>query len=115
MAGTTGTVAAAAGGWGKPAALLLALAAIGVPVNSTSGYAFVVVAAVVIFSGDVSARAGAWLGAAAIVAVAMVGQSLLSPSHIEEGHNIFLPDAPVLQQGLPADVYKQMAQEFEAR
>jgi hypothetical protein len=115
MAGTTGTVAAAAGGWRKSAALLLALAAIGLPVNSISGYALLLAAAVVIFTGEISARAGAWLGAATIVAVAMVGQSLLSPPRIEEGHNVFLPDAPVLQQGLPADVYKQMAQEFEAR
>lgn len=114
MAAMTGTVAAATGGWRKPAALLLALAAIGLPVNTLGGYALLLAAAVVIFCGEVRARAGAWLGAAAIVAVAIAGQSLLSPPRLEEGHNVFLPDAAVLQRGLPADVFKQMAQEFDA-
>ena len=106
--------ATAVGGWRKLAALLLALAAVGLPVNGLVSYALLLIAAVVIFSGVVSARAGAWLGAIAVVVVAIVGQFLLAPSRLEEGHNVFLPDAAVLQQRLPADVYKQMAQEFDA-
>jgi len=105
---------AAAAGWRRLAALLLALGALGLPVNALGGYLLLLAAAVVIFSGEVSARAGVWVAAVAIVAIAIVGQFLLAPPRIDEGHNVFLPDAAVLQQGLPADVYKQMAQEFDA-
>ena len=80
-------------GWRKPAALVFAVAAVGLPVNHVDSYALLLVAAVVIFSGEVSARAGAWVAAVAIVAVAVAGQYLLAPPRIEEGHNVFLPGA----------------------
>ena len=104
------------GGWRKLAALLLALAAVGLPVNHLAGYGLLLVAAVVIFSGGVSARAGAWFAALALVALAIAGQVLLSPPRIEEGHNVFLPGGPsgALQRELPPDVYRQMASEFDA-
>jgi hypothetical protein len=113
MTAASEDAATAAGGWRKLAALLLALAVVGLPVNSLGSYVLLLAAAVVIFSGAVSARAGGWLGAIAVVVVAIVGQFLLAPPRLEEGHNVFLPDATVLQQRLPADVYKQMAQEFD--
>ena len=78
------------GGWRKLAALFLALAAIGLPVNDVGSYALLLVATVVIFSGEVRASAGAWMAAIAIVAIAVAGQFLLAPQRIEEGHNVFL-------------------------
>ena len=47
---------AAGAGWRKLAALLLALAAVGLPVNDVGSYALLLVLAVVIFSGEVSAQ-----------------------------------------------------------
>ena len=101
-------------GWRKLGVLVLALTAVGLPVNDLVTYMLLLLAAVVIFSGEVSARVGAWAAAVAIVAVAVAAQFLLAPPRIEEGHNVFLPDAQVLRQGLPPDVYRQMAQEFDA-
>ena len=106
--------ASAGGGWRRLAVLLLAIAAVGLPVNGFAGYALLLAAAVVLVSGEVSARKRAWAAAAAIVTVAVAVQFLWAPPRIEEGHNVFLPDAPPLQRGLPADVYRQMAQEFDA-
>jgi hypothetical protein len=113
MAAASDIAAAAFGGWRKLAALVLVLAAVGLPVNDFGAYALLLTAAVVIFNGEVSARAGAWAAAVAIVAIALAGQFLLAPPRLEEGHNVFLPDAAALQRGLPADVYRQMAQEFD--
>ena len=62
---------AASGGWRKLAALVLALAAVGLPVNDLGTYALLLVATVVIFSGEVSARGRAWAAAVAIVAIAV--------------------------------------------
>ncbi len=98
--------------WRKFAALVLAVAVIGLPVNNVTDYALLVALAVVIFSGEIRLQSGAWLGAAAIVAVAIVGQTLLAPPRIDEGHNVFLP-SPALEQGLPGDVYRHLKDEFD--
>ena len=104
------------GGWRKLAALLLAMAAVGLPVNHLGIYALLLVTAVVIFTGEVSARASAWAAALTIVAVAIAGEFALAPQRLEEGHNVFLPDGPThaLERGLPVDVYREMASEFDA-
>jgi hypothetical protein len=41
----------------------------------------------------------------------------LAPERLEEGHNVFLPDGPArtLERGLPADVFRHMAREFDAQ
>ena len=114
MTATSADVAPTGAGWRKFAALLLGVAAVGLPVNSVADYALLLVLAVVIFSGEVRAQGRAWLAAAAIVAVAIAGQALLAPPRIEEGHNVFLP-SPALERGLPADVYRHLAQEFDAQ
>jgi hypothetical protein len=107
----------AGAGWRKMGALVLCVAAIGLPVNNAADYALLLVMAVVIFSGEVSAQGRAWFAAVAIVAVAAAGQSLLSPPRIDEGHNVFLPGGPgnALERGLPAEVYRHMADEFDAQ
>jgi hypothetical protein len=103
----------AGAGWGKLAALLLALAAVGLPVNDVGSYALLLMATVVIFSGELRASAGAWAAAVAIVALAVAGQFLLAPPRIEEGHNVFLP-SPALERGLPVEVYRYLVNEFDA-
>src|SRR3972149_2864661 len=100
----------AGAGWRKFAALLLGVAAVGLPVNNMADYALLVVLMVVIFSGEVRAQGRAWLAAAAIVTVAIAGQALLAPPRIAEGHNRFRA-SPALERGLPADVYRHLAQE----
>ena len=108
---------AASGGWRKLAALVLALAAIGLPVNDFGSYALLLVVAVVIFSGEVTARTRAWVAAVTIVSIVVAGKFLLAPPRIEEGHNAFLPGGPmqVLQRELPQEVYRRLATEFDAQ
>jgi hypothetical protein len=99
----------------KLIALVLAVAAVGLPINDLAAYAVFLVLAVIIFTGVVSASWRAWLAALAITAVAIAGQFLLAPPRIDEGHNVFLPGGPThaLEQGLPAPVYRQLADEFD--
>ena len=99
------------------AALLLAVAAVGLPVNHLFAYALLLVAAVLIFAGEATARPGRWLAAVAVVAVAVMLRLLLTPQLIDEGHNVFVPDDPAgaLERQLPRDVYQFMKTEFDAR
>src|ERR1035441_7601105 len=84
----------AGAGWRKLAALLL-------------------LATLVIFSGELRASAGAWAAAVAIVAVVVAGQFLLAPPRIEEGHNVFLP-SPAPGRGLTVEGCRNLANEFAA-
>ncbi len=104
-------------GWRKLAALVLGVAAVGLPVNNLADYALLTVLSVVIFSGEVSAQGRAWLAAVAIVAVAVAGQWGLAPPRIDEGHNVFLPggSSGALERGLPEQVYRHLADEFDAQ
>lgn len=103
-------------GWRKAAAFVLAVAAVGLPVNHFTSYVLLLIVAVVIFTGEVSARAKSWLAAVAVVAVAIGAQWWLAPPRIDEGHNVFLPGPAdgVLQRALPRQVYRTMASEFDA-
>src|SRR5512142_347042 len=99
-------------GWRRLAVLVLAVAAIGLPINDVGAYALLVVVAVVVLSGEVSGRPHAWAAALVIVAAVIAGQGLLSPPRIDEGHNVFLPRADgVLQRALPPEVYRHLADE----
>ncbi len=102
--------------WRRLAALLLTVVAVGLPINHVGAYALLVVAAVIVFNGEVSARPRSWLAAIAIVAVACAAQLALAPARVDEGHNVFLPRVPgdVLERGLPADVYRHMQSTFDA-
>src|SRR3954451_22309649 len=101
--------------WLRLAALALVAAALGLPVNALSSYALLVVAALLIFSGPLTARGRNWLIAIAAVAVAMIVAPLVAPAPIEEGDNLFLPGNAdsVLAKQLPADVYHFMQAEFD--
>ncbi len=101
-------------GWRKLAALVLCIVAIGLPINNISDYALLVILAIVICSGDVRTWGRAWVAAVAIAAIAVLGQALLSPPRIQEGHNVFLP-SPALERGLTQDVYRRLAAAFDAQ
>jgi hypothetical protein len=98
-------------------ALVLVVASLGLPINDLFRYALLVVSAVVIFTGAVSLRAGRWLTAVALVAACILAQFVWPAPRIEEGHNVFLIDRPggALEAGLPANAFRRMAAEFDAR
>jgi len=102
--------------WRRVAALVLVVAALGLPINEVWAYALLVVAAAVVFCGQVIGRARAWMLAAGAVAAAAVLATVIAPAPISEGENIFLPGKPngVLAQQLPSDVYAFMATKFDA-
>jgi hypothetical protein len=103
--------------WLKLAALVLVVAALGLPINDLFRYAILVVATVLIAAGTLSIKVVPWLGALAAVALSIAGQHVLQAPRIEEGHNVFLVDAPggALEKGLPPAVFRFMRTEFDAR
>jgi hypothetical protein len=102
--------------WLKLAALILVVAALGLPVNDLFRYALLVVATVLVVAGTVSARVAPWLAALAAVALCVLGQILFAAPRIAEGHNVFLVDGPgsPLEAGLPRAAFRLMAAEFDA-
>lgn len=103
-------------GWLKGAALILAAAAVGLPINDLAAYALLLALAVIVFTGEMTARLKPWLAAIAFVAIALAAQIWLSPPRLEEGHNVFLPGAQgeVLRRGLPPEVFARLAAAFDA-
>jgi hypothetical protein len=103
--------------WLKFAALVLVIAALGLPVNDLFRYALLVIATVMVVAGAVSARLAPWLGAIAAVALCVLGQILFPAPRIEEGHNVFLLDRAggVLEAGLPREAFRLMAAEFDTK
>jgi hypothetical protein len=78
--------------WLKLAALVLVVAALGLPVNDLFRYALLVIATVLVVAGTVSAQLAPWLAALAAVALCVLGQILFAAPRIAEGHNVFLVD-----------------------
>jgi hypothetical protein len=104
--------------WLKFAALILVVAALGLPINDLFRYGLLVVATVLVVAGSVSTRLRPWLGAVAAVALCVLGQLWLKAPHIEEGHNVFIVDGAhgdALKAGLPADVFEAMRAELDAK
>src|SRR5712691_729686 len=104
--------------WAKLAALVLVLAALGLPINDLFRYALLVIATVLIVVGKVTVRGQPWLGAVAAVGMCVLGQIWLAAPRIEEGHNVFLVDqgaGGALEAGLPSAVFRFMAAEFDAK
>ena len=93
------------------------VAALGLPVNDLFRYALLLLATVTIFSGAAVRRPARWIAVAVIVALAQGAQMLWPAPQIDEGHNVFIVDRPggVLERGLPAEAYRMMAAEFDAR
>ena len=91
----------------------LAVAVIGLPLNHLVGYALLAFVVVVAFVGDLSVQGRAWRFAGALALVALAANALLAPPRIDEGHNVFLvKEDSALLKGLPPDVYRIMAAEF---
>jgi hypothetical protein len=105
---------AAGGGWHRLGVLVLAVAVIGLPINNIADYAALLIVAIAVATGNISTRPKAWMAALTVVISAVVLSALFTPPRIEEGHNVFLP-GPALERSLPADVYRQMVAEFDAR
>ena len=103
--------------WRRFGALVLVIAALGLPVNDLFRYALLIISTVAICLGTLSQQRRAWLGAVAAVAACVLGQFLWAAPRIEEGHNVFLIDAPggALEAALPASVFQLMAAEFNSR
>jgi hypothetical protein len=102
--------------WLKLAALVLVIAALGLPINDLFRYALLVIATVIVVTGMVSARGARWLAAIAAVALCIGAQILFPAPRIEEGHNVFIVDRPggALEKGLPREAFRMMAAEFDA-
>lgn len=100
----------------KVALLALVMAVIGWPINNLLNYTLVAAAVVIVFAGDVTARLRPWLAAMALCAAALLLQFFVAQPRVEEGHNIFLPrdNDNVLTSGLPPEVYRIMAAQFDA-
>ena len=103
--------------WLKLAALVLVVAALGLPVNDLFRYGLLVIATVVIVVGIVSRRRMRWLGAAAAVVLCVLAQVWFAAPRIEEGHNVFLVDGAggALEASLPPAAFRFMAAEFDAK
>ena len=105
---------AAGGAWPKLGVLVLAVAVIGLPANNIVDYAALLAVAVVVACGRVSTRPRAWTIAAGLTGLVVLGEVLVAPPRIEEGHNVFLP-GPALERTLPEDIYRQLLAEFDGR
>jgi hypothetical protein len=103
--------------WLKLAALVLVVAALGLPVNDLFRYGLLVIATVIVVAGTVSRRRARWLGAAAAVVLCVLAQMWLAAPRIEEGHNVFLVDGAggALEASLPPAAFRLMAAEFDAK
>jgi hypothetical protein len=116
--------------WLKLAALVLVVAALGLPVNDLFRYALLVIATAVVVTGTMrdssfetphSVRllgmraSGRWLAAIAAVTLCIAGHILFPAPRIEEGHNVFIVDRPggALEAGLPRAAFRMMAAEFD--
>ncbi|MGE3144444.1 MAG: hypothetical protein AB7K35_02540 [Pseudorhodoplanes sp.] len=99
----------------KWAILALVVAVLGLPINQIFPFVIALVAAVIVFFGNPVMRARSWFAALAVALVAIAGQYALNPDRIDEGHNVFLVEGRdnALVTGLPPDVYRLMAAEFE--
>lgn len=105
---------AAGGGWHRLGVVVLAVIVIGLPINNIVDYAVLLAVVIIVACGNVRMHPRAWAAAAGLVALVVIGQMVLSPPRIEEGHNVFLPGA-ALEKALPAGVYRQMLAEFDAQ
>ena len=103
--------------WLKFAALVLVVAALGLPVNDLFRYGLLVIATVVIVAGVVSRRRTRWLGAVAAAVLCVLAQAWLAAPRIEEGHNVFLVDGAggALEASLPPAAFRFMAAEFDVK
>ncbi|MEI8154937.1 MAG: hypothetical protein WCG92_25665, partial [Hyphomicrobiales bacterium] len=99
----------------KLAVLPLIVALIGLPINHMFDFALLVLSVIVLAVGRMTSQWRRWATAALVVAAALGGKLAIDVPRIEEGHNVFLPGGTdnALVTGLPPDVYRAMANEFD--
>jgi hypothetical protein len=95
--------------------LALMIAVIGLPINHLFTYVLLVISVIVLAVARVTARRRSWAIAIVILLAAIAGKAAVDAPRIEEGHNVFLPGSAnnALVGGLPGDVYRAMAAEFD--
>jgi hypothetical protein len=94
--------------------LALMIAVIGLPINHLFYFVLLVIAVIVLAVSRVTSRWRLWAAAIVLVLAAITARSAIDAPRIEEGHNVFLPGgADALATGLPPDVYRAMASEFD--
>jgi hypothetical protein len=96
------------------AALLLVVAALGLPINELAAYALLVASALLILTGTPTTEPRRWLAAIALTAAIIAAHLVWPTPRIDEGHNVFLP-GPSAAQSLPADVLKVLEAQFDQR
>jgi hypothetical protein len=98
------------------AALLLVVAMLGLPIDDLVAYALLLAAALLILTGTLSTERRRWIAAVALAGAVVAGHLLWPAPRIEEGQNVFLPGPGAAQtSGLPADVLRVLARQFDAR
>ena len=100
----------------RVAALLLVVAVLGLPIDDLVAYALLLAAVLLVLTGTLSADRRRSIAAVALAAAVVAGHVLWPAPRIEEGHNVFLPGPEAAQtSGLPADVLRVLAQQFDQR
>ncbi|TKW78768.1 MAG: hypothetical protein DI543_08705, partial [Bradyrhizobium icense] len=97
------------------AAILLALAAAGIPVNEPARLVVFFLAAIWLGTGRLQLGVRNWIAALAVLVLAMIGSRVIPVPQIQEGHNLFLrvADGEVLERELPVPVYARMRALFD--
>jgi hypothetical protein len=93
----------------------LMVLATGLPINDLLSYALLAIAVTVLAIGRITSQRSLWTVAVLLVVAALTAKILIKTPLIEEGHNVFLPggESNALVSGLPPDVYRAMAAEFD--
>ncbi len=107
-----------AGFWLRLGVVALVVAALGLPINDLFRFLLLGVTVIAVSVGTISARLEAWAVALAIVVAAVLGQMQFPAPRVDEGQNVFIVDggrSGALERGLPADAFRRMAAEFDAR
>jgi hypothetical protein len=101
---------------GRLAALLLVVAVLGLPIDDLVAYTLLLAAVLLVLTGTLSTDRHRWIAAVALAAAVVAGHVLWPAPRLEEGHNVFLPGPAAAQtSGLPADVLRVLAQQFDQR
>ncbi len=98
----------------KIAVMALVVAALGLPINDMFRYALLLLATIALAAGHATRSPWRWAAAFAVVLMVVAAKIAFGVPKIEEGHNVFLPgESGALFRGLPAEVYRAMAIEFD--
>jgi hypothetical protein len=102
----------------RVAVLLLVVLALRLPINDLPRYFVLLIGSIAIFANPIRLNPARWLLAIVALAISFAGPWLWPAPRMEEGHNVFLADdgrSGALEHGLPAEAFRQMAAEFDAR